>query len=111
MALILYIGGGDDLSTDPWDQIRLAAESGIYISPGEVDDKIAYIKSRVAGKRAHLEVTKGNFRVRDGVLIIKDGITAPAAEAGFLQLYVDIADGELKVIFGDGTVKTLATDT
>ena len=42
---------------------------------------------------------------------IGDGISAPATEAGFARLYVDSADGDLKVKFGDGTVKTLATDT
>lgn len=42
---------------------------------------------------------------------IKDGITAPSTVAGLAQIYVDAADGDLKVKFGDGTVKTLATDT
>ena len=40
-----------------------------------------------------------------------DGVAAPAAIAGVAQLYVDAADGDLKVKFGDGTVKTIATDT
>jgi hypothetical protein len=47
----------------------------------------------------------------DGGFALKDGITAPATVAGFTSLYVDSADGDLKVKFGDGTVKTLATDT
>jgi hypothetical protein len=40
-----------------------------------------------------------------------DGVTAPATESGYARIYVDSADGDLKVKFGDGTVKTLATDT
>jgi Pectate lyase superfamily protein/Right handed beta helix region len=44
-------------------------------------------------------------------LAIADGIPAPAAVAGRAQLYVDAADGDLKVIFGDGLVKTLSVDT
>ena len=40
-----------------------------------------------------------------------DGVTAPVAIAGVALIYVDAADGDLKVKFGDGTVKTLATDT
>lgn len=40
-----------------------------------------------------------------------DGITAPSATVGFAKLFVDTADGDLKVIFGDGTVKTISTDT
>lgn len=42
---------------------------------------------------------------------IPDGVTAPGATAGFAKLFVDTSDGDLKVIFGDGTTKTIATDT
>lgn len=42
---------------------------------------------------------------------IVDGITAPTATVGQAKLYVDSADGDLKIIFGDGTVKTIVTDT
>ncbi len=40
-----------------------------------------------------------------------DGITAPATITGIAQLYVDTADGDLKIKFGDGTVKTIVVDT
>ena len=43
-------------------------------------------------------------------LSLPDGVTAPSAVVGQAILYVDSADGDLKVIFGDGTIKTLATD-
>ncbi len=46
-----------------------------------------------------------------GPLSISDGITAPSATAGRAKIYVDTADGDLKVIFGDGTVKTIVVDT
>jgi hypothetical protein len=36
-----------------------------------------------------------------GVLSLKDGVTAPAATAGKAKLYVDVADGDLKIEFGD----------
>jgi len=45
-----------------------------------------------------------------GAIRIPDGLTAPVAIVGEAQLYVDTADGDLKVIFGDGTVKTIVTD-
>jgi hypothetical protein len=41
---------------------------------------------------------------------VVDGVTAPSATVGFAKIFVDTADGDLKVIFGDGVVKTLATD-
>lgn len=40
-----------------------------------------------------------------------DGVTAPTAVVGTAQIFVDIADGNLKVIFGDGFVTTLANDS
>jgi len=43
--------------------------------------------------------------------ILADGVTAPSATVGFAKIYVDTADGDLKVIFGDGTIKTIVTDT
>jgi hypothetical protein len=47
----------------------------------------------------------------NGALGIRDGITAPAAVTDMALLYVDTADGDLKVRFSDGTIKTIVTDT
>lgn len=44
-------------------------------------------------------------------LMLIDGVTAPGTATGKALIYVDTADGDLKVKFGDGTVKTIATDT
>ena len=44
-------------------------------------------------------------------LILTDGVTAPATSLGFASIYIDSADGDLKIKFGDGTVKTISTDT
>jgi len=44
-------------------------------------------------------------------LALTDGVAAPTAEAGLAKIYVDSADGDLKVMFGDGVTKVLATDT
>lgn len=46
-----------------------------------------------------------------GAFAIPDGITAPAAVSGLAHIYVDTADGDLKVRFGDGTVAVIAADT
>jgi hypothetical protein len=55
------------------------------------------------------EVTQDYLKT--GRLEIRDGVTAPAATVGQAKIYVDTADGDLKVIFGDGTIKTIVTDT
>ena len=44
-------------------------------------------------------------------LDVTDGITAPGAATNRARIYVDSADGDLKVIFADGTIKTIVTDT
>lgn len=45
------------------------------------------------------------------LLGLVDGVTAPSATVGLAKIYVDTADGDLKVIFGDGVVKTISVDT
>ena len=47
----------------------------------------------------------------DFTLNLTDGLTAPSATVGRAKIYVDTADGDLKVIFGDGTIKTIVVDT
>lgn len=44
-------------------------------------------------------------------LSLADGVTPPPTISGSATLYVDSGDGDLKVKFGDGTVKTIVTDT
>ena len=47
----------------------------------------------------------------NGGLAIKDGVTAPSTLSGFGQIFIDSADGDLKITFGDGTTKTIVVDT
>jgi hypothetical protein len=42
---------------------------------------------------------------------LTDGVSAPSSVSGKAILYVDTSDGDLKIVFGDGTVKTIVTDT
>jgi len=44
-------------------------------------------------------------------LSVDDGVAAPGAGTGKARIYVDAADGDLKIVFADGTVKTIVTDT
>lgn len=77
---------------------------------------------KVFGTTASTSTTTGALQVSGGIGAagaanvgtyygMVDGVTAPGATVGYAKIYVDTADGDLKVVFGDGTIKTLATDT
>ena len=46
----------------------------------------------------------------DGFLAMADGMAIPAATAGYAKLYVDSANGDLYIRFGDGTIKLIMVD-
>lgn len=46
----------------------------------------------------------------NNLLSLEDGIDDPIAEAGKAKMYIDASDGNLKIIFGDGVVKTIVVD-
>lgn len=43
-------------------------------------------------------------------LELTDGVTVPVTTGGRALIYVDSTDGDLKIKFSDGTVKTIITD-
>jgi len=81
--------------------------SGVVFSgnTSNFDKKNVYIGS---GVTVNYSVSANLFSSAIGMA---DGITAPATITGIAQLYVDTADGDLKIKFGDGTVKTIVVDT
>ncbi len=44
-------------------------------------------------------------------LVVVDGVAAPTVVVGLALVYVDAADGDLKVRFGDGVTTVIAADT
>jgi hypothetical protein len=48
--------------------------------------------------------------ITNNYFYVKNGVSEPSANASYAVIYVDIADGDLKVKFTNGTVKTLATN-
>lgn len=54
---------------------------------------------------------KPTASVGGGKLALVDGVPSPAIMSGNAQVYVDEADGDLKIKFADGTVKTIVVDT
>jgi len=63
---------------------------------------------RLQKRVASLEAAEYN---RHNAIYLIDGITAPSTASGWAILYVDTSDGDFKVKFGDGTVKTITSDT
>jgi parallel beta-helix repeat protein len=51
------------------------------------------------------------LNVYSSKFVLTDGVSQPPTVAGHAQIFVATSDGDLKVIFGDGTVKTIVTDT
>lgn len=87
---------------------------GHYI--GNVDDNSSIFVGN-PGDTYNLRIgADGNQFMRNGVnvsqyLRVKDGVTAPGSNTSSANIYVDTADGDLKIAFSDGTVKTIVTDT
>lgn len=116
----------DNTSTAVSERLSLGTK-GLVIANGN-EGHVTYQNNSSAAKWLHRIVTSsgdmqwvrqagtgmhdlGSPGAKMGLLSLTDGITAPSAVSGRAILYVDTADGDLKVIFGDGTIKALATDT
>lgn len=76
-----------------------------------IDTRERELLSQISDLRRRLERLETKEKGRLIILALTDGTTAPTTITGVAQIYVDTADGDLKVKFGDGTTKTLATDT
>jgi hypothetical protein len=85
--------------------LRLADAAGV----------LAFVVRNSDGDDVLVVDSQGNLQALGNVLgnqtVIVDGITAPSTLSGYAQIYVDTADGDLKVKFGDGTVAVIAADT
>lgn len=94
----------------PGAQLLLTARGGTAL--GERADMHFQVANASMSLEDALVIDRDrNVEVTAGALDIKDGITAPATRSGFARIYVDTSDGDLKVKFGDGTVKTIVVDT
>ena len=80
-----------------------------HIYPGILSAQYAFVEPhrylRFNAARGMLE--QSNMRY----FSLVDGVLEPETVTGFAILFVDAADGDLKVKFGDGTLKTIVTDT
>ena len=91
---------GGKRQTDAYDRIYLDINNGnLYFGSGSV-----------AANQFLTRVGTAGIGAQNCGLSLQDGISAPGTVTGWATLYVDVADGDLKIKFGDGTVKTIATN-
>ena len=95
------------LNTNTTGTLSLTGNNGINSTTLTVNGLTGVLSNK--NFDATTSVTAGTF-VRGETVRVTDGITAPGAQSGAATIYVDSADGSLKVVFASGTVKTLATD-
>jgi hypothetical protein len=107
----IFTGGGavefnsNLATTDILTLDGAAYQSGSYLRARDNSNNVGF------EIKADFDVVgSGNINC-DGYLAIKDGISAPGAATGKARIYVDSTDGDLKVVFADGTVKTIVADT
>lgn len=105
-ALEFYASGTPGSGSYPSDlYVRLVADSATTVSTRAIFSEAGDLTLGATKK------TGGAGGLYAGVVAVKDGVTAPGATSGMATIYVDTSDGDLKVVFSDGTVKTIVTDT
>jgi hypothetical protein len=84
---------------------EIAKIYALLSGPGDTDLVFSTSSDSASTTPEHVRIP------HDGGIAIVDGITAPATLSGWAKIYVDTADGDLKVKFGDGEVRTVVGTT
>lgn len=90
-----------------FDKLLFGGTSASYAALGRNGTGITVVR---ADGGAYTDLLAGNLRAVNGYVAVKDSMAAPATVAGVAHIYVDSADGDLKIKFGDGTVKVITTN-
>jgi hypothetical protein len=72
---------------------------------------VAYTPSSGSDTDVQTQLREIASTAKTNILQLTDGVTAPSTVSGNASIYIDSSDGDLKIKFGDGTVKTISTDT
>lgn len=86
------------------DEVEIQSLSDIIFTPAPANAVIVDGTLSVTGVIAGEEIVAGSH------LGVVDAISAPATIPGIAQIYVDSADNDLKVKFGNGNVAVLAAN-
>jgi hypothetical protein len=103
---VLNVTGNINIANDT-GLLRLGASADLTLTHDGTNSIIA----NATGQLQFKDGANVAAAIDNGAFAVTDGITAPTAIVGLAFIYVDTADGDLKVRFGDGTTKTIATDT
>jgi len=72
---------------------------------------VGYTQSFLCGSvDSSADITSGGLLVSNFSVCVKDSISVPSTFPGYAQIFVDSADGALKVKFGDGDVVLIANN-
>lgn len=107
------VTGNVCVGSQPANQIHIGANAtGTYLGPNVTPTAAttAILDEGTSTQRAMLQMADGAFRI-GGQFWVPDGVSAPSATVGVAKIFVDSADGDLKVIYGDGTTKVIVADT
>lgn len=69
-----------------------------------IEDTLAKMQREIDRLSAQIEELRAQEYNRYSTLLLKEGSTAPAAESGWLQAYIDSADDTLKLKASDGSI-------
>ena len=77
----------------------------------QLENLLVKTQQRLAAAERKIEDLEAAEYNRLNLIYLTDGVTAPSTATGWALIYVDTADGDLKVKFGDGHVEVIAADT
>jgi len=90
--------------TDNNPQFRLDFDGAMKWGSGNIPEDVTLSRVNSGALRC-----SGGFECN--TVEVSDGIAEPPTKSGYARLFVDSTDGDLKIKFGDGTVKTIISDT
>lgn len=107
----VWIGGHRFYGSDASGQTGELARAGLRAT-GSSGSGWMYELQAASASATKIAVARARENCFEAVLplALTDGVTAPTAVSGLAFIYVDTADGDLKVRFGDGVTKTITTD-
>lgn len=89
--------------SDPSPRFRVTGDGSMYWGPGTAGEDVSLRR-----------VTPGNLTVSGGLqattLMVADSIEVPNAAGGYARIFVDKADGKIKVRYDSGVIRTFIVE-